>query len=120
MTHFRARRTAWVGFLDGTAAFYFPGFSLGYGRIRALCNSGKFAGNPRGELDREAGDLLFGVLAGDVGVEGAVGAGGVVLGAGFQIGVEGRDAAARARLAFGALGDLEGAFAVERNAKMVT
>ena len=63
------------------------------------------------------GDLLFGVLAGDVGVEGAVGASGRVFGAGEEVGVEGWDAATRAGLPFGALGDLERALAVERNVK---
>jgi hypothetical protein len=52
-----------------------------------------------------------------VGVEGGVGAGAVVEGAGFEARVERREAAGRAGLAFGAGGDLEGALAVKRNVK---
>jgi hypothetical protein len=116
MSYFRILRTTWVVFLDGTATFYFPGLSLSYACIRTFGNPGKFAGNSWGELYGEVGDLLFGVAAGDVGVEGGEGAGGVVLGAGFEARVEGRDAG-RARATFRTLGDREGAFAVKRNVK---
>ena len=72
------------------AAFVFAGLGGGDRGVGAEGDAGELADHAGGQLDREVGDLLFGVLAGQVDVEGGVGAGGVVDRAGFEAGVEGR------------------------------
>ena len=71
-------------------------------RCRRPCRSPRAAG-----VADEAGDVLLAVSAGQAHREGRVGAGGVVGGAGFEAGGEGRGAARRAGGPAGAGVDLE-------------
>ena len=85
-----------------------PCFRRGDLRVGAEGDPGQLADHSRRQLDREVGDLLFGVVSGEADVEGREASRGVVQGSGDQARFERRKAAARAGLGFRPGDDLEG------------